>query len=127
MAAARGLGSDLGRFVHSSENSLVLALHSPDGDHNYPGAMEVACRYTLVEPATLRVELTATTDAPTIVNLCHHSYFNLDGSPDILDHTLEVRANIYTPVDDDLIPTGEVRSVAGRRSISARSRPIRLA
>ena len=52
-------------------------------------------------------------DAPTIVNLTQHSYFNLDGSPDILDHELTLFADFYTPADDELIPTGEIRAVAG--------------
>ena len=63
----------------------------------FPGAMTVTCVYRLANAATLRVELTATTDAPTIVNLAHHSYFNLDGSPDVLDHELQIAAAHYTP------------------------------
>jgi aldose 1-epimerase len=107
----QGFGKRPWVLVHHTENSATLALHSPDGDHGYPGSLHVLCRYTLAEPATLRVELSATTDATTILNLCHHSYFNLDASPDVLDHELEVRANLMTPVDADLIPTGEVASV----------------
>ncbi len=103
---------------------MTLALVSPDGDHGYPGTLTVTCRYTLAEPATLRVELTATTDAATILNLCHHSYFNLDGSADILDHELEVRANLFTPVDADLIPSGEVASVAGTPFDFRKSRAV---
>jgi aldose 1-epimerase len=67
----------------------------------------------LLEPATLRVELSAVSDSPTIVNLTQHSYFNLDGSPDILDHELRLFADFYTPADSELIPTGEIRAVAG--------------
>ena len=93
--------------------SVTLALHSPDGDAGYPGAMDVTCTYTLDEPATLRVELVATCDAPTLVNLAHHSYFNLDGSPDILGHELMIPCGFRTPTDADLIPTGEITSVSG--------------
>ena len=67
----------------------------------------------MLEPATLRVEFSATTDRPTVVNLTQHGYFNLDGSPDILDHEVTLFADFYTPADAGLIPTGEIRSVAG--------------
>ncbi len=122
-----GFGKLPWSILHHDAASVTLALHSPDGDHGYPGALTALCRYTLAEPATLRVELTATTDAPTIVNLCHHSYFNLDGSADILDHELELRANLITPVDADLIPSGEVASVAGTAFDFRKPRPIRMA
>ena len=86
---------------------------SPDGDAGYPGAMDVTCIYTLAEPAVLRVEMMATSTAPTIVNLAHHSYFNLDGSPDILDHEIAIPCGFRTPTDSELIPTGEITSVTG--------------
>lgn len=121
-----GFGKRPWTILHHDANSVTLALVSPDGDHGYPGALTVTCRYTLAEPATLRVELTATTDAPTIVNLCHHSYFNLDGGPDVLDHELEVRADAMTPVDVELIPSGEIASVAGGPFDFRKPRPIRF-
>jgi aldose 1-epimerase len=121
-----GFGKQPWRILHHTGSSVTLALVSSAADHGYPGALTVLCRYTLAEPATLRVELTATTDAPTIINLCHHSYFNLDGSPDILDHELEVRANLMTPVDADLIPTGEVASVSGTAFDFRKPRPVRF-
>jgi aldose 1-epimerase len=95
------------------ETSVTLTLHSPNGDGGYPGNLEVSCTYRLVEPATLRIEMSAIPDAPTIVNLAHHSYFNLDGTNDIRDHELTLHAAFYTPVDEELIPTGEILSVAG--------------
>lgn len=122
-----GFGKRPWTILHHDAASVTLGLVSPDGDHGYPGALSVTCRYTLAEPVTLRVELTATTDATTIVNLCQHSYFNLDGSADILDHELEVRANLITPVDGDLIPDGSLAHVAGTPFDFRRSRPIRLA
>jgi aldose 1-epimerase len=122
----QGFGKRPWTLLHHDDASATLGLVSPDGDHGYPGALTVACRYTLAEPATLRVELTATTDAPTIVNLCHHSYFNLDGSPDILDHELMLRANLMTPVDGDLIPSGEMAAVSGTPFDFRTPRPIRL-
>jgi aldose 1-epimerase len=121
-----GFGKRPWTLLHHDGTSATLGLVSPDGDHGYPGAVGVTCRYTLAEPAILRVELTATTDAVTVINLCHHSYFNLDGSPDILDHELEVRANLITPVDVDLIPDGTVASVEGTGFDFRKPRPIRL-
>lgn len=122
-----GFGKRPWTILHHDAASVTLGLVSRDGDHGYPGALTVTCRYVLAEPATLRVELTATTDAPTILNLAQHSYFNLDGRPDILDHELELRANLMTPVDDDLIPDGSLAHVAGTPFDFRRPRPIRLA
>ena len=81
----------------------------------------------MLEPATLRVELTATADKPTVVNLTQHGYFNLDGSPDILDHEVTLFADFYTPADAELIPTGEIRSVAGTPYDFREARPVRNA
>jgi aldose 1-epimerase len=71
------------------------------------------------------VELEATTDAPTILNLAHHSYFNLDGSADVRDHEVRFNCHFVTPTDADLIPTGEIRAVAGTPFDFTASRPIR--
>jgi aldose 1-epimerase len=120
-----GFGKSAWTFLHRDARSALLALHSPAGFNGFPGALTANCCYSLVPPATLRIELWATTDAPTIVNLCHHSYFNLDGSPDILDHTLEVHADQVTPVDADLIPTGRLDSVAATPFDFRAARPIR--
>jgi aldose 1-epimerase len=70
--------------------------------------------------------MTATTDAPTLVNLAHHTYWNLDGSPDILDHDLQIAAAFYTPVDEDLITTGEIAPVSGTPFDFRTLRPIRF-
>ena len=95
-----------------SDASVSLALHSPDGEGGYPGALAVRCRFEIIPPATLQIVYEAETSAPTILNLAHHSYFNLDGSPDILKHSLQIPADNYLPVDSTLIPTGEIASVA---------------
>jgi aldose 1-epimerase len=108
----RGFSNRPWQFAGSDDASVALTLLSPDGDEGYPGNLIVSCIYRLIG-STLRVELTATGDAATPVNLCQHSYFNLDSSPSILNHTLQLAADFYTPTDADLIPTGEVRAVAG--------------
>ena len=108
-----GFGHRIWKLGAYDTSSVELILESPDGDAGFPGALTATCVYRLVEPATLRVELSAVSDRPTIVNLTQHSYFNLDGSPDILDHELTLFADFYTPADDELIPTGEIRAVAG--------------
>ena len=108
-----GFGVRPWKLMSHDEHSVTLHLHSPDGDAGYPGAMDVTCIYTLAEPAILRVVMSATCDAPTIVNLAHHSYFNLDGSPDILGHEITIPSGLRTPTDAELIPTGEITSVAG--------------
>src|SRR6201999_1085598 len=94
-------------------SSVTLVLESEDGDAGFPGNLTATCVYTLLEPATLRVELTAHSDKATIVNLTQHAYFNLDGSNDVLDHELMLLSDFYTPSDAELIPTGEIRAVAG--------------
>ena len=123
---ASGFGKSAWTLLHGDPSSAVLSLHSPAGFNGYPGAVTATCRYALVPPATLRVELWAISDAPTVVNLCHHSYFNLDAGTDILDHTLEVRADLMTPVDADLIPDGRVESVAGTPYDFRVPRPVRM-
>ncbi len=79
----------------------------------------------MIEPATLRVELSAVCDKPTVVNLTQHAYFNLDGSSDILDHELMLNCDFYTPTDTGLIPTGEIRAVAGTPYDFRKPRPVR--
>jgi aldose 1-epimerase len=105
---------------------VALTVLSADGDEGYPGNLAVSCVFRLVG-STLRIELTATTDADTPVNLCHHSYFNLDGSPSILDHSLQLDADFYTPTDAELIPTGEVRAVAETIYDFRDARPVGMA
>ena len=95
-------------------HEAVLALVSPDGDQGFPGAVSVRVRYR-VEGDTVGVTMHATTDAPTVVNLTNHAYFNLDGEATgtIDRHELLVEADAYTPVDDTGIPLGDHAPVAG--------------
>jgi aldose 1-epimerase len=95
------------------EPSLALEYTSRDGEEGYPGTLAVRAVYTLTDDNALRIEFEATTDRDTILNLTHHSYFNLAGQGDILAHEVMINANQFTPVDSSLIPTGELRSVRG--------------
>lgn len=92
---------------------LTLTYKSKDGEEGYPGNLQVTARYTLTEDDALRVDFTAATDKDTVVNLTQHSYFNLRGEGDVLGHQVQIDADRFVPVDGTLIPTGELRSVAG--------------
>ncbi|MBT3360828.1 MAG: galactose mutarotase [Rhodospirillales bacterium] len=94
---------------------LILRYVSGDMEEGYPGALTVEAVYRLGEDNALELEFTATTDKPTVINLVNHSYWNLAGagSGDILDHTMRLEADAYTPTDEADIPTGEVAAVAG--------------
>ncbi|MGA9474931.1 MAG: aldose epimerase family protein, partial [Terriglobales bacterium] len=89
---------------------VELSYLSKDGEAGYPGNLTATVRYTLVK-GDLRIEYSATTDKNTVVNLTNHSYFNLAGQGDILNHQLALHASRFTPVDAGLIPTGELKSV----------------
>ena len=95
--------------------TLELTYVSKDGEEGYPGTLSVRVRYTWTDRNELRVQYSAQTDKPTVVNLTNHSYFNLSGDPrkNILDHLLHLNAPQFTPIDDGLIPTGELRDVEG--------------
>src|SRR3954452_17881917 len=95
--------------------ALQLHLVSPDGDEGFPGTLDTTVTYTLDAESRLKVHYEATTDAPTVVNLTQHTYWNLtgEGSGTIYDHELQINASGFTPVDDTLIPTGEIAPVAG--------------
>jgi aldose 1-epimerase len=86
---------------------------SPAGEEGYPGNLEVTVDYMLNDDNELVIDYRATSDAPTPINLTHHSYFNLAGGGDVLGHELQINADRYTPVDETLIPTGELAAVAG--------------
>lgn len=100
-------------YDHRNGPSLELKYVSRDGEEGYPGNLSVTAIYTLTQDNALRLDFTATTDADTVCNLTHHSYFNLAGSGDILNHEVMITADRFTPVDANLIPTGELRSLKG--------------
>ena len=94
---------------------VVLAYTSADGEEGYPGRVETTVTYTLTGDDELRISMAAGTDCSTLVNLTNHSYWNLNGhqSGAVMDHEVVILADAYTPVDRHLIPTGEIRPVAG--------------
>lgn len=117
------------RVTRSGADFVTLSLTDRAGTMGFPGTMEVSCTYALKAPGVLSVEFSATTDELTICNLAHHSYFNLDdgGAGSILDHRITMPAAAYLPVDDGLIPTGEVRPVDGTEFDFRLARTIRPA
>jgi aldose 1-epimerase len=95
--------------------SVKMTYRSPDGEEGYPGNLSVSVTFTVTSNDELKIDYAASTDKPTPINLSNHSYFNLTGrTPEsILGHQLILAADHYTPVDETLIPTGEIASVSG--------------
>lgn len=107
-------------------SSVVLSLVSPDGDQGFPGTLQVTVTYSVTEDNSLMIEYSAVGDADTIVNLTNHSYFNLNGcdSGDVLSQKVMICADEFTPSDSELIPTGEIRPVAGTPLDFREAKPI---
>lgn len=112
---AAGFSNRLWRVERARLSEVELVLQSADGDQGFPGNVTARCLYRLDDAVGLTVELSATTDAPTHLNLTQHSYFNLDGAGTVANHRLQLFADAYTPVDPLMIPTGEISPVAGSR------------
>lgn len=122
---SRGFDRKSWDIADHSDNHVSFTLTSPDGDMGFPGALQARTTYR-IDAQGLSIEMTATTDAPTVVNLVNHAYFNLagQGAGDIMGQHLQVEAGHYTPVDDRLIPTGEVLTVSGTAFDFRQPRPI---
>ncbi len=108
-----------------STGTVTFSVESPDGDQGYPGSLRASTTYGF-DGSVLRIRMGAVADAPTVVNLVHHSYWNLAGHDQgpVFDHELMIDADSYTPVDDELLPTGEVRRVDGSPFDFRQRRPI---
>ena len=102
-------------FQRDGIAGVVFSYASPDGEEGYPGNLDARVSYTLNESGTLEVTWEARTDRPTIVNLSNHAYWNLKGAGNgnIKDHLVTLSAERYLPSDAELIPTGQLREVAG--------------
>ncbi len=112
--------------VDEETSSLRLEYTSPDGEENYPGALQVRATYTWTERCQLQIHYEASSDKDTLCNLTNHSYFNLsgEGSGSVVNHHLMIAADRLTIVDADAIPTGELRDVTGTPFDFRTMRPI---
>lgn len=100
-------------LTDSQSEGLKLTYQSPAGEEGYPGTLSVEVGYQLTDDNALALTYQATTDQPTIINLTNHTYFNLAGQGDILHHEIMLAARRFTPIDSNLIPTGELQAVEG--------------
>jgi len=98
-------------LLKPSDSVLTCRLVSPDGDNGFPGKLSVEVVYTLTSKQELLIQYRAVCDKPTVINLTNHAFFNLNGAGSILNHSLMINADRYTPVDSSLIPTGELTDV----------------
>ena len=122
----KGFDKQLWQAKVLSDSSVQFSYTSPDGEEGYPGTLQATVTYTLTGDNAVRLDYEAATDKPTIVNLTNHTYFNLRdaGETNILDHELMIDADHYVPVDDELIPTGEMVSVEGTPFDFRKATPI---
>ena len=110
---AAGFGQRPWRLLDHGSDFVTLALFSDANESGYPGAVNAQVTYRLQDGGVFAIEASAETTAPTLVNLAHHSYFNLDGGPDCRNHLIEIDADAFTPLDANSVPTGEVDPVQG--------------
>lgn len=121
---SKGFDKRVWNVVESTTEALHLEYFSEDGEENYPGNLKVEVKYSLDDDSALKIDYQAVSDRDTIVNLTNHSYFNLAGTGDILGHELMLNADAFTPVSEDLIPTGEILPVENTVMDFRTARPI---
>ena len=111
----KGFDKRVWDLEESGADHVTFHYLSPDGEEGYPGILNVTVKYTLTANNELKIEYSATTDKNTVLNISNHSYFNLagQGNGDVLKHQVMINADKFTPVDSTLIPTGELKPVAG--------------
>lgn len=131
----RGLNRAPFVCTEQAEDHLCFHYLSPHGESGFPGNLDLKLTYTLTDGSVLRIEYEACSDQDSVINLTNHSYFNLNGhvrgerseALEIFDHELSLYSDFYTPVDDERIPTGEIRTVEGTPLDFRRSRKLGVA
>jgi aldose 1-epimerase len=110
-----GYHTKVWQVIEASPQRVVYQYISPDGDEAFPGALTIQVAYSLSEARDLKIDYHATTDAPTVINLTNHAYFNLEGEGKgtVLDHVLQIEADGFVPVNPSLIPLGTIQPVEG--------------
>jgi aldose 1-epimerase len=111
----QGFDRKVWKIESHTANSVMFATVSEDGEMGFPGRSNLRSTYTITDDNELTIVMEADTTKPTLMNMVHHSYFNLagQGSGTVLDHQIKIASSFYTPVDDELLATGEIRSVKG--------------
>lgn len=122
----KGFDKVVWEAVAFGDNRVTFFYESPDGEEGYPGTLRTNVTYQLTDDNALHIEYEATTDQKTVVNLTNHVYFNLTGyaKRDILDHELQLNCRYFIPVNEVLIPTGEVKAVEGTAFDFTQPKPI---
>jgi aldose 1-epimerase len=110
---ADGLSGRLWEIEEVAGDHVTFTAELPDGHMGFPGTLKCSVTFALIEGGTLDIEMRAATEKTTLCSLAHHSYFTLDDAETVSQHQLQIAAESYTPVDDTLIPTGEIAPVSG--------------
>jgi aldose 1-epimerase len=124
---SQGMGKRLWTLGQVTDHSVELTMEDPDGHMGFPGTLSVRAVFSLLPSGVLDIRYTATTDAPTLCNLAHHSYFVLDDTGSVEDHRMGIEADHYLPTDADFVPTGVVQSLDGHPYDFRQGRTIREA
>lgn len=119
-----GIGKSIWTVKSLEPNTATLTIRAKDGHMGFPGNLDIELILSVLDGGTLDLVMTAQTDATTLCNLGHHSYFNLSDEPTVLDHLMQIDGYAYLPVTEELIPTGEIRPVAGTAFDYTLARPV---